>query len=249
MINGIDISSYQPNWIPTSGETFFFSKATQGTTYRNPDHHEQVGKGRAHGLVAGHYHYMEPGDAANLKAQAAYFSGTPDIQPGDMLAIDWELRDKHGNFLIPGAQKDQLIRDVKALRPHCRVGLYCDVDSWLHNDHTSFAGDFLWIAEYGVKLPTISHPWTFWQYQGSPVDLDYGNFITAVDLASWAHGLLPKGHPAPKPRDVTYVVKPGDTLGEIAKRYKTTIAKIDKANKIITNRDHIEVGWKITIPA
>ncbi len=45
-----------------------------------------------------------------------------------------------------------------------------------------------------------------------------------------------------------YVVKRGDSLGKIAQHYKTTVAKLMKANPKIKSGDKILIGQKITIP-
>ena len=47
-------------------------------------------------------------------------------------------------------------------------------------------------------------------------------------------------------KTVTYTVKRGDTLSAIAKRYKTTVAKLAKDNGI-KNANLIYVGQKIKI--
>ena len=44
-----------------------------------------------------------------------------------------------------------------------------------------------------------------------------------------------------------YIVKPGDTLWNIAKKYKTSVEKILKTNEDILNPDNINVGQKIFV--
>lgn len=47
----------------------------------------------------------------------------------------------------------------------------------------------------------------------------------------------------------TYTVKKGDTLSEIAARFKTTVGDIQKANPTkIKNVNIIQVGWVLKIP-
>ena len=45
----------------------------------------------------------------------------------------------------------------------------------------------------------------------------------------------------------TYTVKSGDTLGEIAKEYGTTVNKLMKVNPSIKDKDKISVGQKIKL--
>ena len=57
--------------------------------------------------------------------------------------------------------------------------------------------------------------------------------------------------PTPQPtviKNVTYVVKKGDTLGAIAKKYGTTVDAVVKQNKI-SNPNKISVGQKLSIPS
>ncbi len=55
--------------------------------------------------------------------------------------------------------------------------------------------------------------------------------------------------PAATPQPVTYVVKKGDTLSGIARRYKCTVAQIVEANRnLIKNPNLIYTGWTLKIP-
>ncbi len=55
--------------------------------------------------------------------------------------------------------------------------------------------------------------------------------------------------PSEKPGYVIYRIASGDNLGKIARRYKTTVAKIVAANPTITNPNRIRAGFYIYIPA
>ena len=44
-----------------------------------------------------------------------------------------------------------------------------------------------------------------------------------------------------------YIVKPGDTLWNIAKKYKTSVEKILKTNEDILDPNNINVGQKIFV--
>ncbi|MCB1148537.1 MAG: LysM peptidoglycan-binding domain-containing protein [Chlamydiia bacterium] len=50
----------------------------------------------------------------------------------------------------------------------------------------------------------------------------------------------------PQESDKVYVVKPGDSLGEIALKHKTSVSNLKKINNL--NNDRIIVGQKIKVP-
>jgi LysM repeat protein len=54
--------------------------------------------------------------------------------------------------------------------------------------------------------------------------------------------------PPPQPTPTIYVVRSGDNLGKIARRFGTTIDAILKANPQIKDPNKIKVGDQITIP-
>ena len=49
----------------------------------------------------------------------------------------------------------------------------------------------------------------------------------------------------PKQQPTTYTVKKGDTLGAIAKKYKTTVANIKKLNNL--KSDKLKIGQKLRV--
>ena len=54
--------------------------------------------------------------------------------------------------------------------------------------------------------------------------------------------------PRPKPAAMTYVVKPGDSLTAIAKRFGTTVAALARANRLDPSR-YLIIGTKLRVPA
>jgi hypothetical protein len=190
MLNGIDVSGYQSSTPNVSGKDFVFIKATEGVSYTNPEQSDQAATARAGGCVVGFYHFARPGD---MQAQAQYFVTQCDSVDGDILAIDWE------DSGVSCADKDALLKAVKALRPTHKVVLYCGRDFWLNIDTTSYCEDGLWIADWShpAGSPAIQHPWLFHQYSQSPIDADVANFATAAGLKAWATGTTvpPSGTP------------------------------------------------------
>ena len=80
MIEGIDISSYQPtiDW-PTLAKTvgFVFIKATEGTTRLDKCFAQHWKDANGVSIPAGAYHFMTPG---NPEAQADFFVATLQAQ-------------------------------------------------------------------------------------------------------------------------------------------------------------------------
>ncbi|MCQ4210068.1 glycoside hydrolase family 25 protein [Streptomyces longispororuber] len=181
MLRGIDVSSYQSTF-DTDGLSFVFIKATEGRSYVNPRLAAQTKRARDGGCVVGFYHFLWPG---NLTAQAEYFVSKAPERAGDLLAVDWETTGE--GTRASNAEKDRFIREVKRLRPHHKVMLYCNRDFWLNVDTTSYAGDGLWIADYVTAgKPRIKADWTIHQYTDRPLDKDVADFGSKDALRDWA---------------------------------------------------------------
>jgi len=127
-----------------------------------------------------------------MGAQAAYFVKHAGAVDGDILAIDWE------DSGVSSADKDTLVKAVKALRPGLKVVLYCNSYFWLHRDTSGYRGDGLWIADYGhaAGKPPIKDAWLFHQYDDKPVDQDVAAFASRAALKAWATGTKVEDHPA-----------------------------------------------------
>ncbi|MFQ5594688.1 MAG: LysM peptidoglycan-binding domain-containing protein, partial [Anaerolineae bacterium] len=54
--------------------------------------------------------------------------------------------------------------------------------------------------------------------------------------------------PTTTPPVELYVVRPNDTLGNIARQYNTTVDALLRFNDIIQNRNLIRPGWRLLIP-
>jgi GH25 family lysozyme M1 (1,4-beta-N-acetylmuramidase) len=184
VIHGIDISSHQSTF-DTKGLSFVFVKATEGHTYVSPRQSEQAKLARDAGCVVGFYHFLWPG---NIRTQAAYFVEKCASHTGDLLAVDWEWTSEH--TAASSAEKDGFLHEVKRLRPHHRVLLYCNRDFWLHRDTSSYAGDGLWIADDTTAgKPRIKAKWRIHQYASTPLDKDVADFGSTASLRDWATGL------------------------------------------------------------
>lgn len=202
-IYGVDVSSYQAEHFPLTvhGHSISFAiiKATEGNSYVNEKMAGQVAWARSHNLHVGFYHFVRDGD---MKAQAKRFVDKALSQEGDSLWEDWE------DPAVSGAEKDQFLHEVKRLRPTHKAGLYCSRDYWVNHDHTSYAGDALWIANY-TGTPGTTHiqaDWVIHQYNNHDtsngtkikIDVNVADFSSKAAMVAWAKPAATKA-PAKKP--------------------------------------------------
>jgi hypothetical protein len=196
MIHGIDVANYQSSTYSTTGQSFVFVKATEGSSYVNPKYRDQLAHGRAKGLVIGHYHFEHHG---NVQSQVDYFIRHADVRPGEIIALDWEQRG------LNTSDKDAWLRAVKKHYPNNKVVLYTYTSMWKGVDTSSFVQDGLWIADpnHDAGHPAITHPWVFHQYSSANnLDRNVAKFDSLAELRTWA-GTKPKPTPvyAPFPGD------------------------------------------------
>lgn len=109
----------------------------------------------------------------------------------------------------------------------------------------------LWLAQWGVKAPSISCG--MWQYSnsGSDFKLDhnvaYYDYSKVIRGAGLNHlGAVQEEPAKPKTKTVTYTVKAGDTLSGICAKYGLDWHKVARDNKL-ENPDLIYPGQKIKL--
>ncbi|WP_326701469.1 glycoside hydrolase family 25 protein [Streptomyces sp. NBC_01754] len=183
MLRGIDVSSHQTEF-DTDGVDFVFIKSTEGRSYVNSKLGGQVKRARDAECVVGFYHFLWPG---NPKEQAKYFVSRTPEKAGDLLAADWEQTGD--GTRASSKDKDRFIREVKRLRPDHRVLLYCNRTFWRTHDTSSYAGDGLWIADYGTAgKPRVEADWRIHQYTDRPLDKNVADFSSKQTMRDWAEG-------------------------------------------------------------
>lgn len=177
-LEGIDVSNHQPNinWdtVQGAGISFAFIKATEGTTFVDPQFTRNRNACRERGIIRSPYHFYRHDFDPTL--QAAHFVNTigtaesgdlpPTVdmeQPGDGAgAITYSIAEVINRF-------QTFLDFVKvATRSDCIIYTYPSAWKTVTGNSTAFsATNPLWIASYVQGNPTLVGGWptyTFWQY-------------------------------------------------------------------------------------
>ncbi|KAJ3004798.1 hypothetical protein NUW54_g4642 [Trametes sanguinea] len=186
---GIDVSAYQPNinWstVKANGISFAYIKATEGTTYTNPDFSSQYTGATNAGLIRGGYHFAHP-DSSSGATQAKYFLAHGGGWTSDGItlpgALDIEYNPNGAEcYGLSASAMVSWIKDFSNTY-HSSTGVYPDssvsviyttTDWWTTctGNSAAFAStNPLWIARYASSIGTLPAGWsytTFWQYADS----------------------------------------------------------------------------------
>lgn len=192
---GMDVSGWQPgiNWntVKANGIEFAYIKATEGTTYTNPEFSSQYVGATNIGIIRGGYHFARP-DVSSGATQANFFlahgggwSADGRTLPG---ALDIEYNPYGATcFGLSAASMVNWIRDFSNTYHAATTRypiIYSTTDWWktCTGNSAAFAStNPLWIARYSSAIGTLPAGWaftTFWQYADSgavPGDQDYFN--------------------------------------------------------------------------
>jgi hypothetical protein len=198
-VQGVDISRYQPDYQPRAEDHFVIIKATEGRTSRNLLHDDQVARCRAAGKIIGHYHWLWPG---NIEGQLDWFATHAKVQPGDIIALDWE---NPAPNLVPKADMESWLRAAVLRWPENRVIVYtfpCYAPFQAAKG-VLYRASGLWIADYRERSAQLgvphacdgqllALPWLIWQYTSKPFDHNRAQFATPAEMLAWARGLIPQ---------------------------------------------------------
>lgn len=203
----IDISHWQgfPDFdkVRAAGVIAMIHKATEGTSYQDPNRRQNYVNATKAGIKCCTYHWLKPGNAAQ---QMRFYLDAVDPVPGERMVIDYEE---------DGCALDDLKAAVETLLADPRdlqVTIYSGhlLKQQLGSKHDVLLADNtdLWLAQYTTgtpSWPTGTYPeWTLWQYSesgnvdgitGSAVDLDRFNG-SDDELLKW---ISPRGE-APQPQ-------------------------------------------------
>jgi hypothetical protein len=152
---GYDVSKYQTSTPILTGKSFLFVKATGGLT-PDPLYARHIANARKAGLVTGAYHFGYNFISAAAQARAFYAAA------GN---VDFYFLDVEGRYAQSSAQVRAFFAEFRRVSGGKKIGLYHSLSGF-----PELGQDYNWVAYWSNYPPSIN--WTFWQYRGSPLDLD-----------------------------------------------------------------------------
>ena len=155
---GIDISVWQKVTPSLEGLGFVFCRAGYADSTVDGRYAYHAANVRSAGLVLGAYWFWYDGQD-NAQAVKTLLRVAGDA---DLLVLDLEGR--NATTASGRAQARDFINRVHAAGR--TIGLYHSLSGF-----PDCGQDWNWVAYWSAQRPPI--PWTFWQYRGSPLDLDY----------------------------------------------------------------------------
>lgn len=182
MLKGIDVSEFNVlSKKDIEDVHFMLIRATatydKGKLFVDSKFENHLSLAKSNGKLYGFYHY--PYSLSNdPKEEAGFF--VKKIKPyigSAVLALDWEAENLETDpkWALEWLKEVYQQTGVKPL-------IYMSASEAKKEKYRKIKeSDFgLWVAHWGVKTPTIGlwDFWAFWQYRGSPLDLDYFNGST-----------------------------------------------------------------------
>lgn len=256
LFDGIDVSSYQGtidfNRVKASGIDVVYIKAGEGGQITDPYFKQNYLKAARAGLIFGAYYYVTAKNTSEAKAQAndffnliraTSFNARPAMDFEDFSGMEREDINEIGLTFLEELERLTKITPMIYTNASSAETIWSD----------AFSKYPLWLADYSERdeFPpdiTVWESWTGFQYSNTgTIPGISGN----VDLNKFRDGILislsDSDSSSEKDNTVEYMVRPGDTLWQIARRYETTVPAITALNGI-ADPDLIYIGQILRIP-
>jgi lysozyme len=167
-LRGVDVSVYQHtvdwNMVKGAGNTFAFVRVSDGATTADTEFANNWPNSKKAGVIRGAYQFFRPGQDPSTQVTLflAKLQAAGGLMKGDLPPVlDLETADKQSNATVV-ARAQAWLTQVEAktgVRPIVYTAAF--MSSVIG---TNFSKYPLWVANYGVKCPTMPSGWTDWQF-------------------------------------------------------------------------------------
>jgi lysozyme len=145
-------------------------KATEGASYRDPNHTANAVRAMKNGITCATYHWLKPRRFANASSQMKFYLDTIDPVPGERVIIDYEEPGVELSDLEEAVQ--YLLNDPRGLQITVYSGNVLREQLGISQRNGFLADNTdLWHAQYGTTSPVWSkgtYPeWKMWQFSES----------------------------------------------------------------------------------
>jgi GH25 family lysozyme M1 (1,4-beta-N-acetylmuramidase) len=209
VVKGFDVSHYQGSINYTTqynaGARFVYAKATEGTTYTDPDFSANYTNSYNAGFIRGAYHFAHP-DSSSGTVQADFFAahGGGWSADGRTLPPALDIEYNPSGAECYGLSQSAMVSWVRAFSNEIKAKynkypmIYTTFDWWntcTGNSSAFAATNPFWIAIYRstppTSLPAGTATWTMWQNADSgtfPGDQDqFNGSITQLQALATNH--------------------------------------------------------------
>lgn len=268
---GIDVSGYQGTIdfqkVKEDGIDIVYIKSSEGSNYIDSHFERNYEQARKNGLKIGFYHYVTARTEEEAKRQAQFFVSVISGKVVDCkLAMDFEtfgsLNREEINRL--GLIFLQTVEQLSGKETILYSNAYTANTVW-RGELTDYP---LWVAQYGVNEPQNNgtwNSWAGWQYtdmgeiNGISTYVDRNQFTKEVLLNETVavppvekpdegeSGENTGGDNVPTTNTKKITIQWGDTLSELAVKYKTTVEELVRLNDI-QNPNLIYAGETLIVP-
>nr|DAM13512.1 MAG TPA: Lysozyme [Caudoviricetes sp.] len=225
-----------------------YGSRTEDRHYKT--HHREL---RKRGVPTAAYAWVRGVSYGDMQTEAQdFYNRTKDLEPTFWFLDIEEESMKDMRYGVKAYV--QRLRELGAKK----VGVYIAHHLYKKFDIDTSDFDAIWIPHYGVNNGKVNstpkydcdlHQYTSkGKLEGYPGCLDLNRLMNGRTIEFFTgEGKKPKKvSRAAATRTITYIVKKGDTLSEIAARYNTTVQKLVELNNI-SNPSLIYPGQKIKI--
>src|SRR5262245_27021409 len=151
--------------IKAAGIAGVIHKATEGTTYTDPQYLRRAAPAMRAGLQWGAYHFAHAG---NVQAQVDHFLSVVGVDSETLYALDWEDPPTGSRMQLEQARQFLQLNAQRIGPDRCVIySANCAKEDLGNQQNTFFGAHRLWLAQYS-NTPTIQQSWpTWWLWQYS----------------------------------------------------------------------------------